>query len=316
MAIYGPAGSGKTFTALLFAEGLAAHEKKRVAVVDTEFGTTFYQQAVPERKTHPEAFDIDVLDNRDFNPRSIFDVSKAIYTINPIEHGIVIVDSITHLWESAIAAYGGNRTKADTIPFQAWAKIKAPYKALITHLLNAPYHVIICGRQGNEFAVDDDGQLRQVGVKMKAEGETPYEPHVLIRMEAEKIRERLTPIITAIAEKDRTGILYGKLFREPTFAMIQPILALLGATHATIDSAETTAGHDAEAQMEADRAREESSEATKRKFLARIDACEVAKDLAAIGKELTPELKKTLLTPHTTAIREAYLSAEKRLGKG
>ena len=32
-AIYGPAGSGKTFTALLVAEGLALHTGKRVACI-------------------------------------------------------------------------------------------------------------------------------------------------------------------------------------------------------------------------------------------------------------------------------------------
>ena len=31
MALYGPAGSGKTFTALLVAEGLARHTGKRIA---------------------------------------------------------------------------------------------------------------------------------------------------------------------------------------------------------------------------------------------------------------------------------------------
>ena len=46
MALYGPAGSGKTFTALLLAEGLARQVGKRVAFCDTEFGTTFYAQHV------------------------------------------------------------------------------------------------------------------------------------------------------------------------------------------------------------------------------------------------------------------------------
>jgi hypothetical protein len=34
MALYGPAGSGKTFTALLAAEGLASHTGKRIALVE------------------------------------------------------------------------------------------------------------------------------------------------------------------------------------------------------------------------------------------------------------------------------------------
>jgi pantothenate kinase-related protein Tda10 len=41
VGLYGPAGSGKTFTSLLLAEGLARHAGKRVAFCDTEHGTAF-----------------------------------------------------------------------------------------------------------------------------------------------------------------------------------------------------------------------------------------------------------------------------------
>ena len=51
VGLYGPAGSGKTFTSLLIAEGLARHAGKRVAYIDTEQGTAFYAQVVPAR-TH------------------------------------------------------------------------------------------------------------------------------------------------------------------------------------------------------------------------------------------------------------------------
>jgi pantothenate kinase-related protein Tda10 len=44
MGLYGPPGSGKTFTSLLIAEGLAAITGKRIAYVDTERGTDFYSQ--------------------------------------------------------------------------------------------------------------------------------------------------------------------------------------------------------------------------------------------------------------------------------
>jgi hypothetical protein len=45
---------------------------------------------------------------------------------------------------------------------------------------------------------------------MKAEGETAYEPHILIRMEAIKPKKtnELAQIV-AYAEKDRTGVLAG-----------------------------------------------------------------------------------------------------------
>ncbi len=61
VAPYGKTGSGKTLTSLLWAEGLAAREGKRVAFIDTERGSEFYSIDIPERTVHPKAFDFDRL---------------------------------------------------------------------------------------------------------------------------------------------------------------------------------------------------------------------------------------------------------------
>jgi hypothetical protein len=214
IGMYGPPGSGKTFTSLLIAEGLGVVSGKRVAYVDTERGTDFYCKAVPARAAHPQAFDFDAL-----YTRSLTEVVAAVKGLNPAEYGVVVLDSVTHLWEAAIAAYGGNQTRAGTIPMHAWGKIKRPYKDLMSTLLSSPMHVIICGRQGTEYATDEETEeLKAVGLKMKAEGETAYEPHILIRMEAIKPKKtnELAQIV-AYAEKDRTGVLAGRSFVNPTF---------------------------------------------------------------------------------------------------
>src|SRR3974390_2162806 len=85
LALYGPAGSGKTFTALLLAEGLVRQSGRRVAVLDTEQGTAFYSQAVPRRKAHPEAFDFDVL-----HTRSVTDALSALHDLDPGVYGVVV----------------------------------------------------------------------------------------------------------------------------------------------------------------------------------------------------------------------------------
>jgi pantothenate kinase-related protein Tda10 len=54
IGMYGPPGSGKTFTSLLIAEGLSIASGKRVAYVDTERGTDFYCKDVPSRSIHPQ----------------------------------------------------------------------------------------------------------------------------------------------------------------------------------------------------------------------------------------------------------------------
>ena len=310
MGLYGPSGSGKTFTALLMAEGLAKGTGKRVAFVDTERGTDFYVKAVPNRKVHPEAFDIDAL-----YTKSITEILDAVKSLDEKEYCCVVLDSITHVWESARLAYAGKETKAGTIPFHAWGKIKKPYKELINLLLSSPLHVIFCGRQGNEFEEDEEsGELKKVGVKMKAEGETPYEPHILLHMESVKNGKDRTVTVTAFAEKDRTGVLAGQVIEWPSFEnVIKPLLPLLGDTQARIESDEETSARDAERLSEEEKHRIQESERTLSRFQSRFRLCETLEELKAIGAEITPELKKTMTQSDVAELREAYLDAEEKL---
>lgn len=313
MGLYGPPGSGKSFTSLLLAEGLAAASGKRIAYIDTEHGTDFYCQAVPTRKIHPAAFDFDAL-----YTRSLTETMTGIRGLDPKDYGVVIIDSITHLWEAARAAYDGRQTKAGTIPMQAWAKIKKPYKELMAYLLASPLHVIICGRQGVDYETDEEtDELKAVGVKMKAEGETAYEPHILIRMEAikpKKTNEIAT--IVAYAEKDRTGVLAGRSFVNPTFeSLCAPLLGLLGERQATMPSGDESAAIDAErlAMAEADRALYSSERL--RELSARIDLATTLADLKAVGKEITPQTKAQMLPGDVAALREKYQLRESQLSK-
>jgi hypothetical protein len=311
MGMYGPPGAGKTFTALLLAEGLAAATGKRIAYVDTEHGTDFYCKAVPSRDVHPEAFDFDAL-----YTRSLTETLAAVKSVKPDEYGVVVLDSMTHLWEAAIAAYNGPKTRAGTIPMQAWGRIKKPYKDLMAYLLSSPLHVIICGRQGAEYETDEEtDELKAVGYKMKAEGETPYEPHILIRMEAIKPRktgEKAT--IIAYAEKDRTGVLSGRTFANPTFqTLCAPLLHLLGDTQAQINTADETAALDAEKLAEQERARQASSATHLKTFSARIQLAADEKALKSIGKEITPQVKAQMVPADVAALRDAYQRREDEL---
>lgn len=309
IGLYGLAGSGKTFTTLLCAEGLAKLTGKRVAYVDTERGTDFYCQAVPERKVHPEAFDFDAL-----YTRSITELQAALKTVSPDKYCAIVIDSITHIWEAARAAYSGKETKIGTIPFHAWGKIKKPYKEIMSVLLSSPIHVFIVGRQGNEFEEDEEtGETKKVGVKMKAEGETPYEPHILIRMEAEKGKDG-NAVITAFAEKDRTGILAGRTIYNPSFdTLIKPLLSLLGEKQAQVEDPEAVAAKDAEALSEQDETKEKRGSELLEKLTARIVLCDSWETLKKLGDEITPALKSEMTTQQVSALRGKYLEAEKNL---
>lgn len=304
LGMFGPPGSGKTFTALLLAEGLAKFSKKRIAYVDTEHGTDFYCQRVPTRAVHPDAFDFDAI-----YTRALTEVTTSIKALKPEEYGVVIIDSITHLWEAARAAYDGRQTKIGTIPMQAWGKIKKPYKDLMSYLLSSPMHVLILGRQGVEYETDEEtDELKAVGVKMKAEGETPYEPHILLRMESIKPRKtNEVATIIAYAEKDRTGILSGRSFTNPTFDSIcAPLMGLLGDKQAKMETGDESASIDAETLAKQDKEREVKSAEHLRTLSARISLAKNAAELKTLGKEITPALKADMLPQDVAALREAY----------
>lgn len=253
LGIYGSQGSGKTLTALLIAEGLAKLEGKRIAYIDTELGTDFYIQTIAERAVHPEAFDIDRIVTR-----SIMEAVEEVRNLDPNVHGVLVADSMTHLWEATTGAYTGPRMKNGQIPIQAWGPIKKPYKTFMSLFLDGNFHAILCGREGIKMEADDDGDMQYAGTKIKAEGETGYEPHILIRMKAEWKKDDGGYANTAFFEKDRSGMFTGRKIEAPNFQTIVPLLRYLGSgVQGKLGGLEQSAERDA-AAIEAEQERTES----------------------------------------------------------
>ena len=303
IGLYGAAGSGKTYTSLLIAEGLAKHMNKRIAFVDTEYGTNFYTQHVAERAVHPEPFDFDCLYSK-----SITEVIAAVKSLDLNKYGVIIIDSITHLWESCKNAFTGKLTKIGTIPLNAWTQIKKPYKDLMNLLLSLPVHVLICGRQGTEYGDDEGtGELKNLGYKMRAEGETQYEPDILIRLESYKAGRKKNAVPVAQVEKDRTGILAGQSIEWPTFDNIaRPLLGLLGMEQVAIPSDDEVGIQDADALARQERERELQSAELAEQYTARFTLAESVAELEKIGKELTPAVKKQFMPVDLERVRSAY----------
>jgi len=274
LGLYGKTGSGKTFTALLIAEGLAAREKKRIAFVDTEHGSDFYSMEIPQRTVHPKAFDFDRLVTR-----SLMETVEAVASLDTNEHGVLILDSITHLWEAAKAAYTGRLTSIGAIPIQAWGPIKKPYHKLITLFRDGNFHAIVCGREGVEMGKDDEGEPEVVGTRMKSEGETPYEPHILGRMVPDR-DEAGNYIIRVFFEKDRSGILIGRTIEWPNYKTIEPVVAhLLGGIQGRLGTPDEVAERD-QAAIERQR---EIEDAERQSLFQQIkDALTGAKNVTAL----------------------------------
>jgi hypothetical protein len=309
MGLYGPAGSGKTFTALLVAEGLAQHTGKRIAYIDTEFGTAFYGQTVAQRAVHPRAFDFNVL-----HTKSITEVLGAVQGLDPNAYGVLVVDSITHLWDACRNAFTGRLTKAGTIPLHAWSAIKKPYKELMHLLLASTLHVLICGRQGIDYGEDEaSGELKSLGYRMRAEGETAYEPDVLIRLESHKANRKEVAIPLAHAEKDRSGILAGQSIPWPTFDNVaKPLLGLLGTTQAVPPTDDEVGRQDAEALARQELEQEGRSAELAALYTTRFGQADGVGELERIAQELTTKVKAELEGKDLARVRKAYVT---RLGQ-
>jgi hypothetical protein len=301
--VYGPPGTGKTFTTLLWAEGLAKTRGKKVAYVDTERGTDWYAQEIKSRKVHPKAFDFDAI-----YTKSLAQTLEAVKSADPEEYGVIVIDSISHLWDAAIEAYEGHKTSADTIPMHAWGQIKKPYKALLSYLIASPFDVFLLGRQKNVFE-DDGGQLKKVGVAMRAEGETQHEPHICVRMENRQDNADSTQsTILMYVEKDRTGILQGQTFANPNFKTIEPLLPYLGDEQAPAEDEEERKALDGELISQQQGKKKEKADKSRTRmaeFHTKFAACKNVEELGAVAAELKKQ-NRYLLEEHKNALRVYY----------
>lgn len=307
--IYGGGGSGKTFTAHMCCEGLARVTKRRTKVIDTEYGSVFYAKEVPERAIHPAAFDFDVLETR-----SLMETKEAVESLSPEDAGQIIIDSATHLWQSARAAYEATLPEGRNIPMSAWTQIKRPYAELMTFLLNSPFHVFVLARETNEMAEDSEtNELRVIGKRPDVEKSTPYDPHIILRMDPLRSKKG-SYTYRAFVEKDRTGILAGNTIEWPCYEnLCAPIMPLLGGSQAHVATEMETATNDAVAMSDIDAAKRRISETFREEYEAKFKLCKTIKDLTEVSKQLTPAIKKQMSSADVTALREMYRQRESHL---
>lgn len=223
-AFEGFAGSGKTYSAALVAVGLHKRigSKKPVVIFDTEKAAKFLKPLFAATK-------IEVLMRES---RSLADLKTAMEKIrNEGVSDILIIDSITHVWENFLQAYQ-QKVRRNSLQFQDWGIIKPTWKGEFSDpFVNDPYHIIMCGRAGYEYEnkINEETGRREIyksGVKMKVEGETAYEPDMLVLMNRfeEVIGKDKKVWREATVLKDRSTILDGKTFQNPTFEEFSPAI--------------------------------------------------------------------------------------------
>ena len=174
ISLAGTSGSGKTYSALMMAAGLAG-ENGKVGFLDTEMGRgSMYAddpdiiKALPDNKYY-----IDEL-------AEPFAPSRYAEKINQfIKFGcdVLVIDSASHWWEG----FGGCQDIAENNKLRGmpnWAKAKIQHKRLMNLLTQCPMHIIFCLRareKSKPIKVDGKVQIVEEGLQPIQEKNFMYE---------------------------------------------------------------------------------------------------------------------------------------------
>lgn len=191
MSIDGPAGAGKSYTAMRLAQLFAQALGKPVAAIDTETGSlSKYVGKSPDG--FPWQFDVVQL--KVFAPKHY---TSLINTAAGAGYGCLVIDSLSHAWEGK----GGSLEQKEQVAaaqrsrndWTAWRAVTPEHQAMVEAILQAPMHVFTTMRSRMEYAQEkgDDGKNRivKVGLAPVQRPGMEYEFDVVADMD---IEHRLT----------------------------------------------------------------------------------------------------------------------------
>lgn len=237
--------SGKTFTATELAIGTRNRLglDGPVAFFDTESGSAYVAKRI-EAATGQKPVG---LRSRSFD--KLLEIGREC-----VDSGIsvLLVDSVTHIWKDVCESYlrevnDFRRSKGwriqDNLQFQDWAIVKRKWGEWTDFYLNAPLHIVICGRAGFEYDHQENEsgkkELVKTGVKMKAESEFGFEPSLLVQMD--RVDRDGKPGHQATILGDRFNVIDGQRRIDPGFDFFEPHIAeLMPGGVASIDTDSAT----------------------------------------------------------------------------
>ena len=147
----GASGSGKSYSALRIAKGIADKCGSRIAYIGTEGSRNKY---------YASDFDYDLLELED--PFTIDKYIEAIDAAIDAGYKVLIIDSLTHEW----LWLNDTHDKMPGNSFQNWGKLKPKHRAFSDKILTCPIHVIATSRSKDEWVLDTDSRGKQVPRKV------------------------------------------------------------------------------------------------------------------------------------------------------
>jgi len=205
MALLGPAGSGKSFTALRIAHALAQGEP--IAAFDTERRSLSKYAGDPNPDGGGFEFDVD-------DDMPDFDVRRYIHAIQEAEkagYKVMVIDSLSHAWAGVggILEFVDGKKGNSNNGFSAWRDATPMHNRLVDTILSSKMHVIVTMRTKMGYVQEKDEKgrtvVRKVGLQPIQREGVEYEFDVIADMEG----------TTMSVSKTRCSRLQGKRFLEP-----------------------------------------------------------------------------------------------------
>lgn len=196
LALCAPSGAGKTYSALLIAQGLGG----RIAMIDTERGSGELYSSLCE-------YDVYQIEPP-YTPKKYV---EAIHEAERSGYGTIIIDSLTHAW----AGQGGlleevdKRKSRQRNDFTVWRDITPQHNALVDAMFQSSCHIIATMRTKTAYEVVKDertGKTKpvKVGLAPVQRDGLEYEFTVVLDIDVDKH--------VASASKDRTSLFDGEVF--------------------------------------------------------------------------------------------------------
>lgn len=189
MALQGSAGSGKTYSSLLLAQGLTDGDFSKVAIIDTENGSA-------DLYAHLGQYNVLTL-SPPFTPDIYM---KAIDVCERAGMDVIIIDSISHCWDYLLdyhSSLAGNS-------FTNWSKVTPMQKTFTDKILQCDAHVIATMRTKQDYVLNQkDGKYvpEKVGLKAVQKDGLDYEFTIVFDLDIKHF---------AVSSKDRTGLFMDK----------------------------------------------------------------------------------------------------------
>lgn len=217
LALDGPAGSGKTYTALRFAFGIAKREGGRVAVLDTEHNSaSLYAGESPDGVP----WEWDQVAPQHFAP-SMY--TQVIEEAGRAGYKVLVIDSLSHAWMGTGGALDqvdrGKARQGGGGSFGAWRDVTPQHNAMIDAILRSPCHIIATLRTKTEYALGEDERgktkVEKLGMKPIQRDGVEYEFTIVCDLDQD---HKLS------VSKTRCPLIDGKIVKNPTADFLNPVL--------------------------------------------------------------------------------------------